>query len=64
MTIGCKTRRPGEGVSYRRSHYQTVRVGRSALLKKKTLHLATVGKIYQISPLPNFSKSEGVACTN
>ena len=29
MTIGCKTGGPGEGVSYRGSHGQTVRVGRS-----------------------------------
>ena len=31
MTIGCKTGGPGEGVSYRGSHGQTVRVGRSAV---------------------------------
>ena len=29
MRIGCKTGRPGDGVSYRGSHGQTVRVGRS-----------------------------------
>ena len=29
MTIGCKTGGTGEGVSYRGSHGQTVRVGRS-----------------------------------
>ena len=31
MRIGCKTGGPGDGVSYRGSHGQTVRVGRSAL---------------------------------
>ena len=29
MRIGCKTGGPGDGVSYRGSHGQTVRVGRS-----------------------------------
>ena len=29
MRIGCKTRGPGDGVSYRGSHGQTVKVGRS-----------------------------------
>ena len=30
MTIGCNTGGPWEGVSYRGSHNQTMRVGRSA----------------------------------
>ena len=32
MRIGCKTGGPGDGVSYRGSHGQTVRVGRSEIL--------------------------------
>ena len=35
MRIGCKTGGPGDGVSYRGSHGQTVRVGRSAILAFK-----------------------------
>ena len=31
MRIGCKTGGPGDGVSYRGSHGQTVRVGRSVV---------------------------------
>ena len=31
MRIGCKTGGLGDGVSYRESHGQTVRVGRSVL---------------------------------
>ena len=44
MRIGCKTGGPGDGVSYRGSHGQTVRVGRSAIyaiLKQKPYNFTT-----------------------
>ena len=44
MTIGCKTGGTGEGVSYRGSHGQTVRVGRSEVtVINKLLRAALTG---------------------